>query len=69
MANSAAKMLTGKDESAWRLNVLLPESEYRYLYALLTEHDPLSDTGKALVDRLTTVMGDKIDERNTEVKL
>jgi hypothetical protein len=64
MGKSAAEMLTGVKGPAYRLNVLLPEGEYRYLYALLTEHDPVSDTGKAMLKRLLGIMGDKIDEIN-----
>lgn len=61
---SASEMLTGVKGPAHRLNVLLPEEEYRYLYAILTEHDPASDTGRLLVERLLATMGDKIDEMN-----
>lgn len=61
---SASEMLTGKPGPAFRLNVLLPEDEYRYLYALLCEHDPLSDTGRDVVKRLLDTMGTKLDEVN-----
>lgn len=61
---SAAEMLTGKPGPAHRLNVLLPEEEYRYLYAILTEHNPTSATGRDTVERLMKIMGDKIDEIN-----
>ena len=64
MGKSAAEMLTGKKGPAHRLNVLLPEAEYRYLYAVLTEHEPVSDTGRDTVNRLLKVMGQKIDEIN-----
>lgn len=64
MGKSAAEMLTGKNGPAWRLNVLLPEREYRYLYAILTEHEPVSDIGKEAVERLTVAMGKKIDHMN-----
>lgn len=47
-----------------RLNVLLPEAEYRYLYALLCEHEPYSKTGKDMLTRLLGPMGDKIDAMN-----
>lgn len=59
---SAAEMLTGQRGSAWRLNLLLPEAEYRYLYAMLVEHEPVSDVGRNLVAHLIEVMGDRINK-------
>jgi hypothetical protein len=47
------------------LNTLLTEGEYRYLYALLVEHDPHSEIGKRLCDRLTETMGKKLDILNS----
>lgn len=65
MGKSAAEMLTGDKGPAVRLNVLLPELEYRYLYSLLVDHDkPVSETGRKMVERLTQIMGDRIDDLN-----
>jgi hypothetical protein len=64
MGKSFGEMMTGVPGAAWRLNLLLPEGEYRYLYALLTEHNPVSETGFNLTNKLTKIMGKKIDEKN-----
>ncbi len=49
------------------LAVEMPEDEYRYLYALLIEHDPVSDVGRKLCDRLYGRMGETIDRLNNSV--
>lgn len=68
MSKTIAETLTGKKGNALRVNVLLPEAEFRYLYALLTEHDPVSTDGQDLVNRLTKVMGTKLDKLNSASK-
>jgi hypothetical protein len=61
----AAEMLTGKKGRAARISTLIPEDEFRYLYSVLTEHDPVSKVGQEMLDRLLKSMGEKIDEWNT----
>lgn len=54
----------------YRLNVLLTEQEYRWLYGLLTENEwdendrPRGGAAESMFGKLLPEMGDKIDEIN-----
>lgn len=63
---SSSEMLAGVKGPAFRINTLLPEAEFRYLYVVLTEHESVSDTGKKAVDRLVKAMGKTLDAVNAK---
>ena len=61
---SFGEIMTGKKGRFGRITDCIPEDEFRYLYALLTEHDGLSMAGRDMLLRLITSMGKTIDKWN-----